>query len=150
MNTICVEPLKKVDKIEFGMERDAVRKLYGEYEEFKKSEYSENTTDDFGNFLKDFLTALTASLPTSLRFPLKKSCPLQNIPMILQYLGRMTCPKPLPMPTVRICLSICPKYSGNCQGGSCPLSAIIITTTSVSGLPRPLPTNAAVGAATTS
>ncbi len=50
MNTICVEPLKKVDKIEFGMERDAVRKLYGEYEEFKKSEYSENTTDDFGNF----------------------------------------------------------------------------------------------------
>ena len=50
MNTICVEPLKKVDKIEFGMERDVVRKLYGEYEEFKKSEYSENTTDDFGSF----------------------------------------------------------------------------------------------------
>ena len=50
MNTICAEPLKKVDKIEFGMERDVVRKLYGEYEEFKKSEYSENTTDDFGNF----------------------------------------------------------------------------------------------------
>ena len=32
------------------MERDVVRKLYGEYEEFKKSEYSENTTDDFGSF----------------------------------------------------------------------------------------------------
>ena len=50
MNTICVEPLKKVDKIEFGMERELVRKLYGKYEEFKKSEYSENTTDDFGSF----------------------------------------------------------------------------------------------------
>ncbi len=50
MNRIYAEPLKKVDKIEFGMEREVVRKLYGQYEEYKKSEYSQNTTDDFGNF----------------------------------------------------------------------------------------------------
>jgi len=41
-------PLKSVNGIKFGMKREEVRKLLGEYEEFKKSVLSTNTTDDFG------------------------------------------------------------------------------------------------------
>ena len=43
-------PLKSVGKIEFGMDRNTVRTLCGEYKEFKKSKFSKNTTDDFGAF----------------------------------------------------------------------------------------------------
>ena len=46
-----LEPLKKIGDIEFGMTRDEVRKkLSLDFEEFKKNEFSKNTTDDFGDF----------------------------------------------------------------------------------------------------
>ena len=44
-----VVPEKSIGKIEFGMNREEVRTLLGDkYEEFKKSEFSVNTTDDYG------------------------------------------------------------------------------------------------------
>lgn len=44
-----VQPLKKVNNIEFGMKRAMVRQtLSVEAKEFKKSKYSKVTTDDFG------------------------------------------------------------------------------------------------------
>ena len=43
-------PMKKVNDIEFGMERSEVRKKFAvPAREFKKSKYSKRTTDDFGN-----------------------------------------------------------------------------------------------------
>lgn len=46
---INVEPLKKVGRVEFGMPRNSVREIFGaEFREFKKSQSSVNTTDDFG------------------------------------------------------------------------------------------------------
>ena len=43
-------PLKKINDIEFGRNRDDIRKkLDLEYEEFKKNEFSKNTTDDYGD-----------------------------------------------------------------------------------------------------
>jgi hypothetical protein len=44
-------PLISIGKIEFGMERNQVHKLFAEAcKEFKKSKYSKNTTDDYGKF----------------------------------------------------------------------------------------------------
>lgn len=48
MNEISVELLKSVGEVYFGMDRDEVRKILGDYTEFKKSRISKNTTDDFG------------------------------------------------------------------------------------------------------
>ena len=43
-------PMKKVNDIEFGMERSEVRKKFAvPAREFKKSKYSKRTTDDFGS-----------------------------------------------------------------------------------------------------
>ncbi len=47
MNIWIVEPVIRVGEINFGMARTEVRKILGEYKEFKKSKYSKNTTDDF-------------------------------------------------------------------------------------------------------
>lgn len=50
MDKWIVEPLKKVNDIAFGMSREEARKIMNrEYSEFKKSKFSKNTTDDFGN-----------------------------------------------------------------------------------------------------
>ncbi len=53
MERINVFPLKGFEglefgDVEFGMDRETVRSRLGKYTEFKKSEDSENTTDDFG------------------------------------------------------------------------------------------------------
>ena len=46
---INVDPLRRVDRVEFGMPRNSVRETFGtEFSEFKKSKSSVNTTDDFG------------------------------------------------------------------------------------------------------
>lgn len=46
---IIVEPLKGIDGISFGISREEVRKYFGNnFEEFKKSKFSKNTTDDYG------------------------------------------------------------------------------------------------------
>ena len=46
---IIVEPLKGIDEISFGISREEVRKYFGNnFEEFKKSKFSKNTTDDYG------------------------------------------------------------------------------------------------------
>ncbi len=43
------KPLKEVNGIRFGMSRADVRKILGrQYNEFRKSKLSKNTTDDFG------------------------------------------------------------------------------------------------------
>lgn len=50
MNKWTVIPTKKVNDIEFGMERAEVRKKFSVPErEFKKSKFSKRTTDDFGS-----------------------------------------------------------------------------------------------------
>ena len=48
MKRIEVLPLKGFDKVEFGMNRERVRDLLGSFDEFYKTDQSENTTDDFG------------------------------------------------------------------------------------------------------
>lgn len=46
---IVVEPLKGINGILFGIDRGEVRKYFGNnFEEFKKSKFSKNTTDDYG------------------------------------------------------------------------------------------------------
>ena len=46
---IIVEPLKGIDEISVGISREEVRKYFGNnFEEFKKSKFSKNTTDDYG------------------------------------------------------------------------------------------------------
>ena len=48
MTVFNVEPLKKVNDIEFGMDRKNIRELYdNKYNAFKKTIFSKNTTDDF-------------------------------------------------------------------------------------------------------
>lgn len=42
-------PNKKIGLLEFGMKRELVRDVMGEFVEFKKSKFSKNTTDDFGD-----------------------------------------------------------------------------------------------------
>ena len=49
MDTVFV-PYKSYGDIKFGASRNEVRSLLGEYQEFKKSPFSKNTTDDFGDF----------------------------------------------------------------------------------------------------
>lgn len=48
MKEITVNLLKSVGNIRFGMKRSEVRENLGQYKEFKKSQFSKNTTDDFG------------------------------------------------------------------------------------------------------
>jgi hypothetical protein len=50
MNDWKFEPTIKIGELRFGMDRSDVRKLFGNHEEFKKTKYSKNTTDDFGSF----------------------------------------------------------------------------------------------------
>jgi hypothetical protein len=38
------------NNITFGMKRDIVRSKLGDYKEFRKTKYSKNTSDDFGEF----------------------------------------------------------------------------------------------------
>lgn len=45
---IDVVPTVSVNEVEFGMDRKQVRLLLGKAKEFRKSQYAENTTDDFG------------------------------------------------------------------------------------------------------
>ena len=50
MDKWTVIPTKKVNDIEFGMERSEVRKKFPvQAREFKKSKFSKRTTDDFGS-----------------------------------------------------------------------------------------------------
>ncbi len=48
MKLIKVIPLEEVDGIKFGTDRKIVREKLGDYSEFKKTPFSDNTTDDFG------------------------------------------------------------------------------------------------------
>lgn len=43
-----VIPLESVENVKFGMVRSEVRSVWGDAQEFKKTPYSKNTTDDFG------------------------------------------------------------------------------------------------------
>lgn len=44
-----IKPYTSVGEIKFGMDRKVIRDLFkNNYEEFRKSPFSENTTDDFG------------------------------------------------------------------------------------------------------
>ncbi len=48
---LTANPLTSVGPIKFGATREAVREAAGpEFEEFRKSPSSENTTDDYGSF----------------------------------------------------------------------------------------------------
>lgn len=47
-NRITATPLIGIDNIRFGMPREEVREILGEVKEFIKSEFDENSTDDFG------------------------------------------------------------------------------------------------------
>ena len=47
MNEIIVKPLERVGSVYFGMNREEVRNILGDYKEFKKSKFSKNTADDF-------------------------------------------------------------------------------------------------------
>ena len=49
METIF-KPYKSYAGIAFGASRNELRSLLGKYQEFKKSPFSKNTTDDFGDF----------------------------------------------------------------------------------------------------
>lgn len=49
MDNWNAQPLKDIQGIKFGMEREEVRKVIsGNVKEFKKSKFSKTTTDDFG------------------------------------------------------------------------------------------------------
>ena len=48
MKKIIATPLKCVDNVRFGMKREEVRNRFGKFSEFRKSQFSSNTTDDFG------------------------------------------------------------------------------------------------------
>ena len=45
---ITVVPQEKVGDVSFGMTRDEVRGIFGDYTEFNKTKMSKSTTDDFG------------------------------------------------------------------------------------------------------
>lgn len=46
-----VKPTESVGKVRFGSDRKEVREILGNsYQEFKKSRFSKNTTDDYGDF----------------------------------------------------------------------------------------------------
>ena len=46
--TITVVPQEDVGDVSFGMTRDEVRSIFGDYTEFNKTRMSKSTTDDFG------------------------------------------------------------------------------------------------------
>ena len=48
--TYDIKPFESVGTIEFGAKRKETRSKLGEFKEFKKTKFSKNTTDDFGNF----------------------------------------------------------------------------------------------------
>ena len=48
MNRIVAVPLVAVGGVRFGMKRDEVRQILGNAREFRKNQFSRNTTDDFG------------------------------------------------------------------------------------------------------
>ena len=48
MKKVTVVPLVSVGEARFGMSRAEIRNLFGEYSEFRKSQKSKSTTDDFG------------------------------------------------------------------------------------------------------
>lgn len=48
MKTLEFVPYKSIGVVNFGMHREDVRQNFGDYSEFKKTELSNNTTDDFG------------------------------------------------------------------------------------------------------
>lgn len=48
MKSIIAVPLSKVNDIKFGMKRSEVRNILGTAKEFKKTNFSKTTTDDFG------------------------------------------------------------------------------------------------------
>lgn len=48
MIKLCAVPLVSVGKVRFGMSRVDVRNIWGEYREFRKTIFSQNTADDFG------------------------------------------------------------------------------------------------------
>ena len=50
INEIKVVPLKEVNGIKFGTDRQEIREVFGECKEFKKTPFSSNTADDFGSF----------------------------------------------------------------------------------------------------
>ena len=41
---------KGTDKISFGESRENTRRIFGEYEEYRKNNFSKNTSDDFREF----------------------------------------------------------------------------------------------------
>ncbi|MDR3349646.1 MAG: hypothetical protein LBO03_08680 [Acidaminococcales bacterium] len=43
-------PHKQVGVLRFGADRQSVRREAGQYKEFRKTKFSENTTDDFDSF----------------------------------------------------------------------------------------------------
>lgn len=47
MKTIAVIPLKSVGEVSFGKPKEEVRTYFGNYNEFKKTPFSTNTTDEF-------------------------------------------------------------------------------------------------------
>lgn len=49
MNVYELVPNKKIGLLKFGMKRELVRDIMGKFVEFKKSKFSKNTTDDFGD-----------------------------------------------------------------------------------------------------
>lgn len=48
--TLTVIPTKSVNGITFGTDRETVRKTFGEFSEFRKGPFSNNTTDNFKDF----------------------------------------------------------------------------------------------------
>lgn len=50
MEKFIIKPYEQVGKMKFGMKREEVRSLLGEFKEFRKTKSSINTTDSFGNY----------------------------------------------------------------------------------------------------
>ena len=51
MDKILVKPLEKINDLNFGTDREEVRKYFGNnFKEFKKSKFSPNTTDAYDYF----------------------------------------------------------------------------------------------------
>lgn len=48
MRILKAIPLSEVNGVKFGMKRNEVRKIFGKAVEFKKTQFSKTTTDDFG------------------------------------------------------------------------------------------------------
>lgn len=48
MNNIIAVPLKQINGVNFGSDREVLRMTFGEFTEFKKTKLSENTSDNFG------------------------------------------------------------------------------------------------------